>query len=72
MAKTTIPGIKAQHAIISDVCIETHGSDGAFAIAVDRLKKEYDRAVKGWRGQGAKLHLVLVVQRPGHDDDKDV
>lgn len=40
-----------------------------FMGAMERLKEDYDKAVEGWRGKGAKLHLVLTVQRPGHDKD---
>lgn len=69
MSQTVIPGLKAQHVIISDACIKLHGADGAFNIAVERLKKDYDLSVKGWKGKGAKLHLCFVVQRPGRDEE---
>lgn len=70
---TKIPGIKAQHAIITDNCRNIHGTDGAFVEAIERLKKNYDNCVEGWDEQkvkGVNYHLVLVIQRPGRDDDE--
>lgn len=62
---TTIPGIKACHAVISDRCRTNRGDGGAFDEAVSRLRQEYERAVDGWKiGMGAAIHLVLAVQRP--------
>ena len=59
-----IPGIKAQHAIISDAC-RNKGDGQAFEEAVEILRIEYLQLTqKFWpQGKGAKFHLVLTVEQ---------
>lgn len=60
-----IPGIKGAHCIISDECRSNHGDIGAFNEAMRRLRDEYERCANNWTiGRGAKLHLVLSLERP--------
>jgi hypothetical protein len=65
MSKTTIPGIKARHAIVTDTCRANRGNDGVIDEVFDRLRDSYLAASKGWPvGNGAKFHFVLTVERP--------
>lgn len=68
MSSTTtmiLPGMIAEHAIISDTCRENRGDMGAFDEAVRRLREEYARCIEGWRGTpGVTFHLALTVERP--------
>ena len=64
MKETIIPGIKAQHSIISDKCRSTHGNPGAFHEAVKRLEEIYYKTCEGWTiGKGAKINIVMTVER---------
>lgn len=68
MPKTIIKGVKAQHCEITDQCRMNRTDMGAFDEAASRLRKIYDEMAAAWDiGQGAKFHLVLVVQRPGDE-----
>lgn len=58
---TTIPGIKAQHAIITPTCRMNRLDP--FSEAVRRLRREYD-ACQLEANTGANFHLVLTVERP--------
>lgn len=63
---TTLPGVKAKHAIITDTCRTNRGDQGAFVEAVDRLRVEYNACALGQPvGRGVAFHLVLVVDRRG-------
>lgn len=65
MVKTTIPGVKAAHAIISDDC--RRGGD-EFNRACDKLRPLYDQLCEGWGiGKGAKMNIVITIERPGRD-----
>lgn len=59
---TQVPGIKAQHAIITKVCRANRTTDGAFDEAVARLRREYV-ACQNEANQEANFHLVLTVER---------
>ncbi len=61
---TTVPGIKAVHAIISDACRTGRGEDGAIEEALRRIRQEYDACRPAWPvGKGARFHVVLTVER---------
>lgn len=75
MVKTTMPGVKAGHCRISDQCRSGRGDRGAFDEAVNRMRAIYDAMCESWPiGKDAKLHLVLVIERPsdstGEEDPK--
>jgi len=60
-----VPGIMAQHCIVSDTCRTNRTDGGAFNEAMERLRQAYRDCCKGWPiGKEAKLHLVLTVERP--------
>ena len=60
---STIPGIKAKHAIISDECRINKSDGGAFEEAVAHLREEYKNLLHHWpTGKRAKFHVVLTVE----------
>jgi hypothetical protein len=68
-----LPGIQAQHAIITDECRASRGDVQAFSEAIARVWPEYLESVKAFPvGSGAKYHLVLSVEpapaAPQEDD----
>lgn len=62
---TVVPGMKAQHAIITEVCRLSRGHDGAFDEAVARLREEYDSLFREGVPNPMEVHLVLSVVRHG-------
>ena len=60
MSKTMIPGIAAQHAIITAECIKTHGFEGAFDEAARRLKLAYIGCRDSIDG-GSEVHVVVTI-----------
>lgn len=56
-------GIKAVHAIVTDVCRENKGDEAAFQEAVERVLSE-SRELTQWheRGKGVKFHVILAVE----------
>lgn len=58
---TTIPGIKAVHAIITPTCRMNRTDAGAFDEAVRRLRDEYIACLRG--AVTGNFHLVLTVER---------
>ncbi len=65
MADTHIPGITAQHAVITPNCRRVQGGDGpAFEVAVNRLFEEYKTILelRSDRDQ-VDFHLVLTVEK---------
>ena len=63
MHETTVPGINAQHAVITDECRKLHGDIGAFHRAVFELLKEYDATTRGRDDEkGVNYHLTLTVE----------
>ncbi|HSR50924.1 MAG TPA: hypothetical protein VLV83_08845 [Acidobacteriota bacterium] len=61
--KSTVPGIKAQHAVITPTCRAGRGDAGAFEEAVRRLRQEYEACCKPECNAQANFHLVLTVER---------
>ncbi len=60
-----VPGTAAVHAVISDACREGRGDAGAIDEAVERIRRGYLQVAEGWPvGAGAKIHVVLLVERP--------
>lgn len=59
---TTIPGIKAVHAIITPVCRANRTDEGAFTEAMRRLETEY-LACLDHPSPGMTFHVVLTVER---------
>ena len=65
MSASSIPGMKAEHAIITDACRENRGDEGAFDEAVRRLREQYIACVAGWKDRpGVKFHVALTVEPP--------
>lgn len=60
MIDTTIPGIKAKHAIITPTCLVNRGPQGAFEEAVERMRIEFRELLK-CRKDNPEFHLVLTV-----------
>jgi len=57
-----IPGrLKVGHHFITDECRQTHGDEGAFSEAVNRLKIQYLKCYKVWP-KGTKFHLVMSIE----------
>lgn len=68
MSGTRIPGIKAQHAMITDQCRVNRGDIGAIDEALARLRVAAINCLPGWpTDQGVNFHLVLTVERPAKD-----
>lgn len=60
-----IPGSAAAHAIITDVCRQNRTDEGAWQEAAARLHREFQAIARAWDvSRGAKVHLVLTVERP--------
>jgi hypothetical protein len=61
--QTTIPGIRAKHAVISNTCRETHGNLGALEEAFRRVREEYLGILMN-RGseKGLNFHVVLTLE----------
>lgn len=60
-----LPGIKAQHAIITDTCRQNRGDEGAIDEALARLKQEYLATLKFWPiGKDVTFHVALTVDKP--------
>ncbi len=60
--ETTIPGMKARHAIITPTCRENRTEGGAFDEAVRRLREDYDLICAGRAGTDFDIHMVLTVE----------
>ena len=67
MRTTTIPGLKARHAIITSACREAHGKEGSFNKAICELKNSYDQHTR----HDAEFHLVLVVDYPDWKKERE-
>jgi hypothetical protein len=63
MSHTSIPGIKAVHAVISPTCRQNRTLTGAFDEAVRRLREEYEACAKYEINSNVNYHLVLTVER---------
>lgn len=63
---STLPGVKARHAVISDACRTAHGGDlQAFTEAVALLRDEFIKLTTHWKkGRQVKFHLALSVEYP--------
>jgi hypothetical protein len=65
MAETVIPGIKARHAIVTDVCRANRTDEGAVDEALARLREEALQCFQGWKGkEGIQWHFVLTMEAP--------
>jgi hypothetical protein len=65
MSVSSVPGLKAKHAYITDVCRRNRGDVGAIDEALARLRKEAEHLMLGWSpGAGAIFHFVLTIERP--------
>ena len=62
---TTVPGMKAKHAIITPECRAGRGAHSAFHEAVHRLKLEYNECVAIDANLNVSYHMILTVERPG-------
>jgi len=62
--KTTIPGLKAEHRIVTETCLANRGFDGV----ISEVSKSIDESVRqlglSWANTGAKIHVVVVIERP--------
>lgn len=70
MSTTEIEGACAIHTVITDACHKHHGGPGSsFQEAVNRVRKEYYRCLKGWEDTpGVDYHLALTVDSPRHKE----
>lgn len=69
---STVPGIAAAHAIITEECRRNRGDVGAFEEAVRRLRKAFDEGLTFWAlGTGKRIHLVLTVELPKENEGLD-
>ncbi len=64
MIETKIPGIQAQHAVITPLCRLNRTAEGAFEEALRRLKESYDFMLNAEPNVLASYHLVITVERP--------
>lgn len=63
---TTLPGVKAKHAVISTTCRQNRGDEGAADEALARLRAELLTCLANWpQEHGATFHLALTVDRRG-------
>jgi hypothetical protein len=60
---TEIDGIKAQHAIITPICIANRGIEGAIDEALRRIRQQFLKSVEANANASAKFHVVLTVDR---------
>ena len=67
---STAPGIKAQHAIVTETCRKNHGDLGAFIEAKQRMERAYFDALNARGEDGAKYHLVLYVEPPAREGEQ--
>lgn len=67
-----VPGICAQHAIITEQCRQNRGDAGAFNEAMRRLFMAYEGSLVGWRSQGKEpnIHVILSVEKVRGADDE--
>lgn len=63
MSETKIPGLKAEHAIITPACRE-RGDAVVVADAMERIASELLAVMDAEANAGANFHLVLTVERP--------
>lgn len=61
--KTTLPGMKAAHRIVTENCVAGKGRDKACEEALETLRRQYAESAEGW-GDRARFHFVLVVEPP--------
>lgn len=61
MTQTTVDGICALHAVVSDQCRQNHGDRRAAEIACARLVEEYMTCLGN--PPGTRFHFVLTVDR---------
>ena len=65
--KAVLPGLKAQHSIITPGCVNMRGQQGAIDEAIRRVRNELEECMKGWhdKGHGDKvnLHVAVTVER---------
>jgi hypothetical protein len=59
---SNIPGMSAQHAIITPVCRHNKTDMGAFDESVERMRKTYLSCLEGRGEDGSNYHLVLTVE----------
>lgn len=65
MSQTTVPGIKASHAIITSACRANRGDVGALDEALARVRTEALRVIQGWGPEvDARFHLVFTLEKP--------
>jgi len=64
MADTNVPGLKAQHAVVTPACIDSKGISGACGEALERLRIEFLSCSQYVANRHAHFHFVLTVDRP--------
>ena len=63
MSETILPGLKAQHSIITPECLQNRGRDGAIAEALARARRQLGPCIDGWKGTPANFHVAVTVER---------
>ena len=61
--QTNIDGLKVRHAIVTKVCRENRGVEGAIDEALARLRAAFLDTASASANSDANFHLVLTVDR---------
>jgi hypothetical protein len=64
---TTLPGIKAKHAVITPTC-RLRGDEVVIDEALARLRSEFLAIVPHWPAETSEFHVVLTVSPKEPDD----
>ena len=70
--RTTLPGLKAGHQIITPPCRQNRGVTPAFLEAAERLRAAYDNYARSPANAGVSWHLVLIRDDPADHGAVDV
>ena len=62
-----LPGMCAQHAIITPTCRQNKGDDAVIEETIERVRKALDQCLPGWPQDGANFHVAVTVERITND-----
>ena len=57
-----LPGMCAQHAIITPTCRTNKGDKAVIDETLDRMRRELERCLTGWPTDGANFHVAVTVE----------